>query len=729
MSNKKGITLVVLIITIIIMIILAGVSVLLLTSDEGIVKRANETVKLSEQKEIEEEFEKLKVYDNGNFINVLETLKKFRENFKNIEIKEPAEGKKEYEIAITGKHGKYSYKLDKFDIVRLVEALPGTAYAILTEDGTLYFTRSEDYLINEEDGKLYSKNENKEITKYKLKNIIKAFNVDENKEYNYLDKPDWLEYSAEVKSVKFDKIIRPVSTDSWFENMNICEYIDITNLDTSKVTNMILMFGKCGSLKEIKGLSKLNTSKVTNMDSLFYYCNSLKSLDLSNWNVSNVEDMGNMFAMGFKNNADTNSKLIECDLSNWNTSNVTKMDGMFLYCVSLKKIKGLENFNTEKVENMSSMFYNCRQLIEIKEIEEWDVSKVKQMSGIFMECHSLENIYLSKWDTSNVNNFSTMFKYCYNLSNIEGIENLNTSKTEHMQQMFHKCESLSKIGNLSKWDLSNAIDINGMFDGCASLTQIDGISGWDTQNVEDMHDIFAGCSSLKSLDLSNWNKDGNKVKSVDNMFFGCKALTEINGITDWDLSNINNNLSGRYGLQIGGLSQMFYDCQSLIKLDLSGWKTQNIQYMHYMFYKCIGLTEIKGISNWDISNVKNMVSMFENCKSLINIGDLSDWNMESVIGIEALFCGCEALINIGDLSNWKFPNVKDMNNMFHDCYSLTYIGELSNWDTSNIKNMKSMFSDCKKLVLNCLGWDVTLVTEYDHFNYRAPGVTSPNFGQ
>ena len=70
--------------------------------------------------------------------------------------------------------------------------------------------------------------------------------------------------------------------------------IDLSNFDTSKVTDMKDMFVSCSSLT-LLDLSNLNTSIVTNMEAMFNYCSSLTLLDLSNFNTSKVTNMGSMF--------------------------------------------------------------------------------------------------------------------------------------------------------------------------------------------------------------------------------------------------------------------------------------------------------------------------------------------------------------------------------------------------------------------------------------------------
>ena len=60
------------------------------------------------------------------------------------------------------------------------------------------------------------------------------------------------------------------------------------------------MFKKCKKLKEIKGLNKIITIDAKDMSGMFQECNELEYLDLSNFNTSNVEDIGFMFNECYK---------------------------------------------------------------------------------------------------------------------------------------------------------------------------------------------------------------------------------------------------------------------------------------------------------------------------------------------------------------------------------------------------------------------------------------------
>ena len=80
-----------------------------------------------------------------------------------------------------------------------------------------------------------------------------------------------------------------------FQNCKQLEYLDLTNFNTSNVTQMPFMFNGCSKLKEIKGINKFNTGKVISIKAMFNNCGELEYLDLSNFNTSTVDDMEGMF--------------------------------------------------------------------------------------------------------------------------------------------------------------------------------------------------------------------------------------------------------------------------------------------------------------------------------------------------------------------------------------------------------------------------------------------------
>ena len=72
------------------------------------------------------------------------------------------------------------------------------------------------------------------------------------------------------------------------------EYLDISNFDTSKVTNFFEMFYGCSNLKSIN-LSNFNTSNAKNMVGMFMSCISLEYLDISNFDTTQVTKFQSIF--------------------------------------------------------------------------------------------------------------------------------------------------------------------------------------------------------------------------------------------------------------------------------------------------------------------------------------------------------------------------------------------------------------------------------------------------
>ena len=156
-------------------------------------------------------------------------------------------------------------------------------------------------------------------------------------------------------------------------------------------------------------LSKYDTSKVTNMSIMFEDCSGLTSLDLSSFDTSNLIYMTYMFS--------NCSNLTSLDLSNFDTSKVTNMYGMFEDCSGLTELN-ISSFDTSNVTNMFSMFENCSGLTSL-DLSSFNTSKVTNMYGMLNGCSGLTSLDLSNFDTTNVTNMTSMFAYCNSLTYIK----------------------------------------------------------------------------------------------------------------------------------------------------------------------------------------------------------------------------------------------------------------------------------------------------------------------
>ena len=151
---------------------------------------------------------------------------------------------------------------------------------------------------------------------------------------------------------------------------------EISNIDTSNVTDMHSMFYDCSKLPSLD-LSNFNTSNVIYMHSMFYNCKNLTSLNLSSFNTSKVINMNLMF--------NGCSNLTSLDLSNFNTSNVTDMSSMFNGCSNLTYLD-IRNFNFKKVSSYVNMFNNvpsnCEIIVKDNIAKEWILARRSDFTNV-----------------------------------------------------------------------------------------------------------------------------------------------------------------------------------------------------------------------------------------------------------------------------------------------------------------------------------------------------------
>lgn len=380
------------------------------------------------------------------------------------------------------------------------------------------------------------------------------------------------------------------SNDIWIANINNRGQIKsvIAEAGTVLPKNCYGLFKDfyCTSID----LSNADTSKVTDMSDMFYGCFQLTDLDVSGFDTSNVTDMSRMF--------DGCDELSSIDLSSFDTSNVTNMSGMFMGCEKLSMLD-LSSFNTSNATKMSDMFYQCESLTSL-DLSGFDTSKVSGMSYMFNDCSSLTTLDVSSFDTSNVANMYYMFYGCKSLTTLD-ISGFDTSKVTNMYYMFGGCTGLTSL-DVSNFDTSNVTDIHSMFYNCSSLTSLD-VSGFDTGNVNNMSYMFENCSSLTSINLGSL--DTSMVTTITGMFWGCSGLTKLD-LSCFDTSNVTDT------------NNMFNGCSNLEKLDLSSFDTSKVKYMYNMFTGCEKLNTLTLSENF--KNIKEDAAL-PNGDGWVNIND------------------------------------------------------------------------------------------------------------
>ena len=369
MKKCRGITLIALVITIIVLLILAGVSLNLIAGEQGILKRATSAVDKNKVETVKEDVELVvadlgtgyyeEKYDKGsqNFGDVDDYIEsQFGINREMFDGSQAKIKKKKVEVSQDGKlvatgaleNGKIIWDASPKEKPLPME--PTAVFAKLYEDGTLILSSTDYTDPDREVSRDYGDISDSEET------------------------PGWITidgergpYSSAISIIIYDKIA-PTSTKELFMDLRK-EIINFENLNTSNVTDMAFMFPSCdvSSLD----LSSFDTSKVTDMERMFFWQSNLTSLDLSSFDTSNVTSMREMFNYC--------ENLTSLDLSSFDTSNVTNMSSMFDDCRSLTSLD-LSSFDISNVTNMRDMFSGCSNLT-VKVKDEATKSKFESNAG------------------------------------------------------------------------------------------------------------------------------------------------------------------------------------------------------------------------------------------------------------------------------------------------------------------------------------------------------------
>ena len=327
---------------------------------------------------------------------------------------------------------------------------------------------------------------------------------------------------------------KPVITTAYTYNYSKASSIDLSNNDTSNITNMSNMF--MGSSATSINLSDIDTSNVTNMSGMFNRSQAT-TLDVNHFDTSKVTNMSGMF---------DNSKATTLDVSHFDTSKVTNMNSMF--AESQATTLDVSHFDTSNVTEMGGMFSNSKATT--LDVSHFDTSNVTGMGSMFSNSR-VTILDLSHFDTSKVTSMYAMFR---NLKvNSLDISNFNTSNVTNMSDMFSGSQATTI--DVSNFDTSNVTGMSSMFSGI-SATSIKGLETFNTSEVTDMSYMFDNFLGT-TLDLSSF--DTNKVTKMFAMFYKAENLSKIYASDKFVTDNVINS------------TNMFHRC-----LNLSGYNSSYV---------------------------------------------------------------------------------------------------------------------------------------------------------
>jgi surface protein len=160
---------------------------------------------------------------------------------------------------------------------------------------------------------------------------------------------------------------------------------------------------KDGEVSDLTEETKmLDTSLLTTMKSMFFTTIEttikVESIDISEWDTSNVTNMSQMFR---------ETKIKNIDISHFDTSKVTTMNQMFRSCSNLETIN-ITNLDTSSLKDFSEAFSYCKKLKEIN-LSSAKFEKVTKCHNLFYGSTALEKIDIRNATFSKATTKYTMF--------------------------------------------------------------------------------------------------------------------------------------------------------------------------------------------------------------------------------------------------------------------------------------------------------------------------------
>lgn len=231
-------------------------------------------------------------------------------------------------------------------------------------------------------------------------------------------------------------------------------------------------------------------------------------------------------------------------------------------------------------------------------------------------------------------------------------------------------------------------------------------------------------SNVPEIDLTEF--DTANVVNMDYMFLKANLSDrfKVNSNTNAQVNSEDQTILTINTEGVTSMSGMFKDCK-VKHLDLRNLRTHNVTDFSDMFYNCNDLIDLN-VDGFDTSNAEDFNGMFHGCHKLTQL-NVKHFNVNSVLHMSYLFSGCRRL-KVIDLEGWDFSQIRDANEMFGYCGKLEKI--IANFNFNMIKGMAFMFDCCTKLSeVDLTHSDLSHVFDFGYMFFKCEGLKKISFSQ
>jgi surface protein len=271
------------------------------------------------------------------------------------------------------------------------------------------------------------------------------------------------------------------------------------------------------------------------------------------------------------------------------------------------------------------------------------------------------------------------------LMSIQSFGSLNLG---NLDSCFYGCVNLNLTTVSDVLNLTGTTILINLFRGCSALTTVNKINEWNVSNITSMDLTFDGCTNFNQ-NIGSWNV--SNVTSMIAMFRNVKTNFSSTNIGSWNVLNVTV------------MEAMFSGCTNFNQ-NISSWNVSKVTSMYFTFNDCTNFNQ--NIGSWDVSNVTSMIAMFRNVKTNFSSTNIGSWNVSNVTVMEAMFSGCTNFNQ--NISSWNVSKVTSMGDVFQNCTNFNQ--NISSWNVSNVTSMNRMFQNCINFNQNISSWNVSNVT-------------------
>ena len=548
---------------------------------------------------------------------------------------------------------------------------------------------------------------------------------------NVTDMAHLFSYAKNLKHISFGKkftTAKVTRSPYMFEGCYAIEELDLSSFAMPVNNEMKGMFEFCRNLKKLTFGEKFSAAKATDVSRMFWSCDALNALDLSAFDLRNVQYANMMLAM---------DNLLEFQTPRNVKINISMPNGTW----QTSEGQCITDGYLPKNQNKSMKLTQQMQLIVTKTVTEYSYGSKLDLSDLKVEYRN---------STGSIR--EQVKDYTTNAKSID----MNTAGTKDLIVTYKGISATVKITVKKQTVLDrfvldddaktvympgekpclDGIWLHGYLGNDRKISTVDYRTNLDeidtsTPGVKKLKVWYAdACGEIDLFVMEPFQNDDIAHKRYDTLAYRIDkngnltmmgshprlknhdwsglqnaldcvktAKIVIRGADDFSelLSGCRNlesvDFSGTETKYVKNFIQMFYNCSSLKSVDLSGFDTENATNMSSMFSECKSLKNVD-LSGFQTKNVKDMSGMFGNCTALESV-NLSSFDTGSVIRMRDMFSGCNSLSSL-PIGSFKTGSVTNMSGMFAGCSNIKEIN-LSHFDTRNVENMSRMFVGCKGL--------------------------------